>query len=292
MGNERIKANFAGLTTIFFWGITYISIKILLEAFNPIEILFIRFFLGIGFLMILYPKPLKIKNKSQEIIFAFAGLTGITFFYLLENIALTYTMASNVGVISALAPFFTGIISYFFMKEKEKLNLNFFIGFIIALIGISFISFSGVSNLKLNPKGDILAVISVIIWGIYGNLTKIIGGYGYNSIQATRRTFIYGVIFMIPALYFFNFDINMDKILETKYLFNFLFLGLGASAICFTTWNYTVKILGAVKTSVFIYLIPIVAVVTSIIVLDEKITLISFLGICFTLIGLIVSNKK
>lgn len=33
-----------------------------------------------------------------------------------------------------------------------------------------------------------------------------------------------------------------------------LYLGLGASALCFVTWNFAVKELGAVKTSVYIYM--------------------------------------
>ncbi|MDP0506873.1 MAG: DMT family transporter [Fusobacterium sp. JB019] len=292
MKTKKIAGNIAGFTTVFFWGITYISTKVLLEVFNPVEILFTRFLMGLIFLVLLYPKPLKIKDKKQEIYFALAGITGVTLFYLLENIALTYTMASNVGVISALAPFFTGIIGYIFMKNKEKLTKNFFIGFVLALIGVGLISFNGATTFKVNPVGDLLAVSSVIIWGIYGNLTRKLGSYGYNTIQVTRRTFIYGIIFMLPALKFFDFNVQISDLLQYKYLFNMVFLGLGASAICFVTWNYTVKVLGAVKASLFIYLIPIITVITSFIFLNERLTWMSFFGIIFAILGLMISNKK
>lgn len=292
MKTKKISGNIAGFTTVFFWGITYISTKVLLEVFNPVEILFTRFLMGLIFLVLLYPKPLKIKDKKQEIYFALAGITGVTLFYLLENIALTYTMASNVGVISALAPFFTGIIGYIFMKNKEKLTKNFFIGFVLALIGVGLISFNGATTFKVNPVGDLLAVASVIIWGIYGNLTRKLGSYGYNTIQVTRRTFIYGIIFMLPALKFFDFNVQISDLLQYKYLFNMVFLGLGASAICFVTWNYTVKVLGAVKASLFIYLIPIITVITSFIFLNERLTWMSFFGIIFAILGLMISNKK
>jgi len=292
MKTKKIAGNITGFITVFFWGITYISTKVLLEVFNPVEILFTRFLMGLIFLVFLYPKPLKIKDKKQEIYFALAGVTGVTLFYLLENIALTYTMASNVGVISALAPFFTGIIGYIFMKNKEKLTKNFFIGFVLALIGVGLISFNGATTFKVNPVGDLLAVASVIIWGIYGNLTRKLGSYGYNTIQVTRRTFIYGILFMLPALKFFDFNIQMSDLLQYKYLFNMVFLGLGASAICFVTWNYTVKVLGAVKASLFIYLIPIITVITSFIFLNERLTWMSFFGIIFAILGLMISNKK
>jgi len=53
-----------------------------------------------------------------------------------------------------------------------------------------------------------------------------------------------------------------------------------------------VKILGAVKTSIYIYIVPVVTVVTSIIVLHEQITLMAFIGTVLTLIGLFLSQKR
>ena len=71
-----------------------------------------------------------------------------------------------------------------------------------------------------------------------------------------------------------------------------LFLGLAASAICFVTWNFAVKLLGPVKTSVYIYVVPVVTVISSVLVLHEKINLISALGIILALVGLVVSESK
>lgn len=51
---------------------------------------------------------------------------------------------------------------------------------------------------------------------------------------------------------------------------NIIFLGIGASALCFVTWNFAVKLLGAVKTSVYIYLVPVITIITSAIILHEK----------------------
>lgn len=112
----------AALVTIVIWGTTFISTRILLTDFTPIEILFFRFLLGLIALIIVYPKRLKLSDRKQELIFAAAGLCGICLYYLLENIALTYTMASNVGVIISIAPFFTAVLSHIFMRSEEKLN--------------------------------------------------------------------------------------------------------------------------------------------------------------------------
>ena len=215
----------------------------------------------------------------------------ICLYYLLENIALTHTMASNVGVIISVAPFFTAVLSHVFLKTEEKLKAQFFIGFIIAMAGICLISFSS-SELKMNPIGDILAIVAAFIWAVYSLLTRKISSYGYNTIQTTRRIFAYGILFMLPFLFVFDFNLNVQKIAKPEYVLNFIYLSLGASALCFVTWNYAVGVLGAVKTNVYIYIVPVITVVTSVIVLKEKIIWTAAVGIGLTLIGLFLSESK
>ncbi|WP_251354006.1 DMT family transporter [Hominisplanchenecus murintestinalis] len=279
------------LITIVIWGTTFISTKILLADFTPIEILFFRFLMGLLVLIAVYPKRLGIKDKKQELTFAAAGLCGICLYYLFENIALTYTMASNVGVIVSVAPFFTAVLSHVLRKTEEKLKAQFFIGFIVAITGICLISFSS-SELKLNPIGDILAIVAAFVWAVYSLLTRKISGYGYNTIQITRRIFAYGILFIIPFLFVFDFSLDVQKFVKPEYALNLIYLGLGASALCFVTWNYAVKVLGAVKTSVYIYIVPVITVVTSVIVLKEEITWMAAVGIGLTLIGLFLSESK
>jgi drug/metabolite transporter (DMT)-like permease len=288
--NKNAIGHLSALITILIWGTTFISTKILLKDFSPIEILFVRFCIGFITLLLVYPHKLKIINRKQEVLFAGAGLCGVTLYYLLENIALTYSMASNVGVIVSIAPFFTAIFAHLFL-DSEKLKPNFFIGFVFAIGGIFLISFNGSAVFKLNPLGDLLAVLAALVWSIYSILTKKISIYNYNTIQSTRRIFFYGILFMIPSLFIFNFKWSFERLLNPIYLFNILFLGLAASALCFVTWNFSVKLLGAVKTSIYIYIVPVVTVITSIIVLNEKITPVAALGTFFTLIGLFLSES-
>ncbi len=289
--NKTTTGHIAALITIVIWGTTFISTKILLIDFTPIEILFFRFLLGLLVLIIVYPKRLKLKDRKQELTFAAAGLCGICLYYLLENIALTYTMASNIGVIISIAPFFTAVLSHIFMKTEEKLKAQFFIGFFVAMVGICLISFNG-RELEINPIGDILAVAAALVWSVYSLLTRKISSYGYNTVQTTRRIFTYGIVFMLPFLFVFDFSLDIQKVVKPEYALNLIYLGIGASALCFVTWNYAVKILGAVKTSVYIYMVPVITVATSVIVLKEKITWASAIGTILTLIGLFLSESR
>lgn len=291
MDKKTTAGHVTALVTIVIWGTTFISTKILLAGFTPIEILFFRFLLGLLVLIVIDPKRLKIKDKKQELTFAAAGLCGICLYYLLENIALTYTMASNVGVIISAAPFFTAVLSHVFLKTEEKLKVQFFIGFAVAMTGICLISFNG-RKLELNPMGDILAVAAAFIWAVYSLLTRKISGYGLNIIGTTRKIFTYGIVFMLPFLFVFDFNLDVQRFVKPEYALNLIYLGLGASALCFVTWNHAVKVLGAVRTSVYIYIVPVITVVTSVIVLKEEITWIAAIGIGLTLIGLFLSESK
>lgn len=95
MGNKKTFGHLAALLTIVIWGTTFISTKILLVDFKPVEILFYRFVMAFVILLAMAPKRLKTKSCKEELTFVLAGLCGICLYYLLENIALTYTLATT-----------------------------------------------------------------------------------------------------------------------------------------------------------------------------------------------------
>lgn len=275
------------VVTILIWGTTFIATKILLQAFSPIEILFLRFVLGFFALSLADWRRLHGTSQKQHLVFAAAGLCGVTLYYLLENIALTYTFASNVGVIISAAPFFTALFSM--IGGKTRLNILFFLGFATALCGIWLISFG--DGFSLHPVGDLLSLLAALAWAAYSLLTHKIAGYGYPIIRTTRIVFLYGLLFMLPVLPWMGFRFAPTRLLEPVYALNLLFLGLGASALCFLTWGCAVKILGAVKTSIYIYMVPTIAVAASVLILHEPFTIRTTCGIGLTFAGLLISER-
>lgn len=293
----RVAGHMAAIFTMLIWGTTFISTKVLLESLSPLEILVLRFVAGYIFLWLIRPVPLKMKSVKEELIMVVAGITGIGIYYLLENIALTMTQASNVSVIVSVAPIFTGIMAHFFL-DGERMKKSIVAGFICAMLGICLITFQKGEKLELNPVGDFLGLAAAAIWGVYSVCTRKIGGFGYDTIVTTRRTFFYGILFMLLALPFMDFHLQVPALLQPVNLANVIYLGIGASAICFVTWNYAVKSLGATKASVYIYGIPVVTILMSIPLLHEVITLQAIAGTVLTLVGLLISewpfsaNKK
>ncbi|MCY7751794.1 DMT family transporter [Bacillus haynesii] len=288
---RETAGHLAAVITIFIWGTTFVSTKVLLEDFPPVDILFYRFLIGLIVLIIVHPHMLTFRSWRQEALFAGAGLCGVTLYFLLENIALTLTYASNAGIIVAVIPMITAVLAHFLLSG-EKLEPRFFIGFAAAFTGLALIFFNGQMMLKLNPLGDILAAASAFVWAAYAILMKKISTFGYHTIQYTQRIFLYGLLFMVPALFLFDFRFDASPFASPVNWLNILFLGAGASALCFVTWNWSVGVLGAVKTSAYIYMVPVITIAASVVILQEKLTWVAFCGGALTLAGLYISETK
>lgn len=288
---KTLTGHLTAIGTIFLWGTTYIATKKLLDDFSPVDILIFRFVIGYIVLWMLHPKPLARQGKKVELLLAGAGLSGVTLYFLFENTALTYTLASNVGVIVSIAPLLTAILANLFLGEK-KLSVQFMIGFVVAMAGIILIGYNGSFILKLNPLGDILATLSAVLFATYSIIMRKISDYNLNILALTRRMFFYGLLFMLPTLLWMDFNPDITRLAVTTNLMGMLFLGVGASAICYGSWNWAVGILGPVKTSIYIYMVPVVTIVSAALYLGERLNWVSISGACLTLAGLYISQRK
>lgn len=292
-----MRYHFVALFTILVWGLTFVSTKVLLVDFTPLQILAIRFAIGTLALCALRPHVMHLRERRHEWFFVFAGATGIAAYYLLENIALMFTTATAVGVIVAASPLFTAIIAMA-RGDRSVLSVRFVIGFLLAMGGLVLVgvstggedamsAFGGLSYL-----GDLLALLAAVVWAVYSMLVKRIGELGYETIASTKRTFLWGLVFIIPTSILLGGDLpTAREALVWDNLANLLFLGLIASAACFVTWNVAVRRLGAVVSTTYIYLVPAITATASIILLGEPLTVPIVTGLALTIAGLVLSQR-
>lgn len=284
--------------SVITWGITFISTKYLLLALSPLEIMFYRFLIAYIGLWIFRPKWEKIQLKDN-LYFALAGLTGIVLYQYAENTALNFTAASNVSVIVSICPLFTAIFMQIFFKEKH-ITPWFILGFFLSITGVALVSINGRIDITFNPKGDLLALLAGLCWGFYSVFVNIINTRNYDSLCATRRMFFFAEIFMIPLMLLgsktgqvdFSAELMRLRVSNPYNWLNICFLGLVASGFCFWAWNKACKIVGTVRITGGIYLIPVVTIVFAFFLLGEKISPLGLAGAVITIAGLFISGKK
>ncbi|MCI1985360.1 MAG: DMT family transporter [Lactobacillus sp.] len=290
MTQKPLIGHLAAAVTVFIWGTTFIATKVLLRHFGPVEILLTRFVIGYVALLIMRPGRVHLAHPRQEWWFVGAGASGITLYYLLENLALAHTTASNVGIIVTISPFLTALLAQLWL-HAPKPSRWFYFGFVLAISGVILISYRGGATMHGNLMGDVLAVLAACAWAVYSILTTKIGELSLNLIQSTRHVFFYGIVLMLPIMAGFGFHIDYQQLVQPQTLANFLYLGIGACAVCFVTWNLAVKRLGTVRSSVYIYVVPVITLVFSVWLLHEPMTPLIFSGAVLTLLGLWLSSR-
>ena len=286
----ELSGHLIALATICVWGSTFIFSKTLLDVFTPVQIMLLRFFVAYAVLWCMYPKTEKTTARDNLGIF-FMSLFADTVYFLCENNALRYTLASNVSILVASAPIWTAVLAHFFIKGN-KLRKNTVYGSLIALVGVALVVFNGTVVLKFNPFGDMLSMAAAICWALYSvMITRYI--HRFSSFFLMRRMTFFAILTTLPLAFFMG-ELNMPlyEFADPHKLFCIVFLGILGSGISYVTWNIATRRLGIVKVNTYIYVNPFVTLVTGALFLHEPITLMSVIGALFIICGVIIGVRE
>jgi drug/metabolite transporter (DMT)-like permease len=274
--------------TAFFWGITFICTKHLGLYFSSLEILFIRYLIAYALLWCMHPHALRIKNLKQEGMILLCGLTGALVYQYLENLSVSYTTAASVSFICAITPICTALLAWLFLKERVRMRT--WLGMAISLIGVFFICFGDAGRIETGLMGDLIMLGGIWLWSVYSVLIKKVGDFGYAGLAVTRRIFFYALVFMLPFMIKSFGTMPYGALTRLDVFPNLLFLGAIASAICFSTWNRSVDLLGATTTSLYLFATPLITLVAELIYARSLPGFFSLLGMGITLVGLGISE--
>lgn len=271
------------------WGATFISTKVLLEYLSPLQILFSRFLLGYIALWCLYPHRSPKYGRKAQLLFALAGFLGTFLYFLMENVALQHTTASNVGVLVSLAPLFTAAVSKL-ENPKLTLSLQFFVGAVLSFVGVLLIVFGDNMSLVINPLGDTLALGAAFVWALYSIVLNKLSVYKAPILVSTRTIFGYGLIFIVAGVLYADDFPGSEILLKTEVWSNLIFLGFIACAARYSMWTMAVETIGPDRTALYLYLVPVICLVCSYLILGENLTAWSAAGTFLVLFGLILSQ--
>lgn len=275
--------------TVAIWGTTFIATKLLIEAgLSPASIMLLRFLIAYICIWPFTRRSFFASTLKDEFLFLLAGLSGGSLYFLAENTALSYSLASNVSLLVCTAPLLTALLFLLFRKG-ERFRIKLFWGSIVAFSGVALVIYSGGTQLKLNPIGDFLALGAAFMWAIYSLVIKGLNGR-YSSLFLTRKVFFYGILTVLPFVLMQSEAFDYGLLLKPKIAANLLFLGVVASMLCFHTWNIATHTLGVVRTTNYIYFTPLVALLGASLFLGEVLPLAAFGGAILIVAGLYLAK--
>lgn len=289
------KYHIVAFLTVAVWGTTFVWTKLLIiNGLSPAQIFTLRFIIAYvlltGFSLWRGRHKWQSDNWRDELTMMALGLTGGSMYFLTENESLRFTTATNTSLIVCSCPLFAMLIIALFYKSERFSRLQA-LGSLLALIGMAAVVLNGHFVLHLSPLGDTLAFSACICWALYTLLMKPVMGR-YPAMFITRKVFFYGILTILPYYIFVPDMPSMDVLMRPEVALNLLFLGSVASMLCYLTWSWCMKGLGAVICTNWVYVNPITTIIAAWLILDEQITVYFLIGSILIIAGMYLSSKK
>lgn len=271
------------LTTIF-WGSSFVAGKVALPEFPPMSLTFFRFIIATS---IIFPymwskSTVKIPDRKDIPLLFGLGFLGVSGYFALQFTALIFTSAANASTINALNPLVSSLLANMLTDErlsKRKIGL-----IVLALMGVILTVTGGDINVLLNMqfnKGDLIMSIAMLSFAIYGVYSKK-ATQKYEPLMVTSYVFLFGLIQITPLMLkegVYGQVLTFSSAAWT----GIIIMALGSSVLGYQIQQVSIKRIGVNKTSLFINLVPLFAIMFSYIFLGESITIINILSA--TIIG-------
>jgi len=289
--SKKTVGHLFALFTIVVWGSCYVLTKNMLNAgFTAIQITPIRMALAYLALLVMRPKFLRLPLRD-ELMFVLIGIAGGSFYFFLQNTALTRTYAANVSIIVSLSPIFTVMLAQLFSRRNEKLGKFVYIGSLVAIAGVVLVVLNGSLNFHLSPVGDLLALAAALAWAVYSILIKKYTEQ-YDNFIVTRRVMLWAFLTGVPLMLLTDGMPNLIPLFtEPKVLLSWLFLGILGNAVCFAIWNIAFQRLGVVVTNNYLYASPFVTLVVGWLLLKEPISVMGIVGAVLITLGVFLAQR-
>ena len=265
------------LLAVLFWGWTFVATKIVLPYMTPVELLGLRFLLGLPVLLaVLGVKKLRFNFNPRGRRSILIGSAIITAHFLIQITGLKYTSATNTGWIISVTPLVIALLS--FMVLRERIGRYQVVGIGVATVGIfCLISKGDFSNLGwLSSIGDWLILATAHTWAIYTVATRNV------SRQCHPLTVTVGVLLpsSVVVLGYMLFTSDWSKFLQlpADAIVALLFLGILGLAVAHWFWQEGVSKLGATRAGLFLYIMPVSTTALAVPYLDESFGLFTAVG--------------
>ena len=277
--------------TSIVWGTTWVASKIGVAEIAPLQMAYIRQFLG-GMCFIIFfmlYKKLSFPTRRQFLWLLIMSLLMFVMANGLSTWSLLYIPTGLSALIGALYPLSVVIIEMVFFKNRNMTILTF-IGLLLGITGIGIVVYE--NAFQHRPDGFIfgvvLSVIAMLSWSV-GTIIIARGKIKINPYYGTGWQMLISsfILFIVaettqPTIPFQNISATAWAVIA--------YLVLAGSLLAFIAFIYSMKKLPPAVSSLYAYMNPLVAMVTAAIVLHEKLTLNILWGAIVTLIGVFIVN--
>jgi drug/metabolite transporter (DMT)-like permease len=268
------------------WSSSYAVTKEVLQEVGPLSIGAVRFTLAALLLSVLIrmgrnrPAP---PDRAQRRMLYLSGLLGITVYFILENVGVDLSTASDASLIVATYPLMTMLMELFVFRTRMASTRV--AGVLLAAVGCFLIVRNGAEvGGSQRWLGDILLLLGGLAWAGYNVLGKR-SSAGQNTIGVTYYQTVAGAGGFLVASLLKAGDWRVPGVATSSLL---VYLAVACSVGGFLLYNYGLHRMASAVAVNILNLVPVFGVLGAVVINGETVRPAQVLGGGVIIIGVLI----
>ena len=273
---------------VLIWAGNMVINKLAADAIAPSAIAFYRWVLALLLMTpLVAPRVWRARAEIRPVLgkLAVLGFLGLAAWQGLAYYAALTTTATNMGIIAAMLPLVTIVLSALVLREPPTLGM--ILGSVLAFSGlIILLSHGSPANVLQDGVnlGDLLMVGACISYACYGILLRrwklTLDPWVSIYVQASFAT----LALLVPFL------VGTWSPITTKNVWLILYAAIPASLVATFLWMRSIRTLGANRSSIMSNLMPPLSALLAFIFLGERLQSYHIIGGIVTIAGVVLSQ--
>jgi len=292
---SQTRAYLALLAIMILWGSYPAMAKLAFRDFPPVFLTMLRCVIASLFLVGLLLRSGETATRgltpAATRAFLFLGVSGLCLSMQLTYVAIYYTTAANVVILSAVTPVMVAVAARVYLGER--LRRVQWLGVGISALGVLVILTKGrLAALRVEDlrAGDFINLVSIMGWTAYTVYGKRVLGT-FSPALATTGAYVMGTLLLIPIAAATTPFFPAPRMTSALAWLVVLYQAV-AGAVAHVWWYRAVLVVGASRSAIFMNLQPLIGVALAAILLDEPITLWQIAGGIFVLAGVGLTTQR
>lgn len=272
------------------WGFNLSALKVLVVAIDPFVLTSFRIFVA-GVTVLIISKAMgifRLPTWKEWRLIIYISLFNVVLHHMFLALGLFATSGVNAGLILGSGPLITMMLSIILLKDQVT-RLRVF-GFILGFSGILLTTIAGAEGFSALSIGDGMVFISVLAQAFsFILISKLNPTFdprlltGYMLLFGSIVLFLFSFVFGRPMM-------ELEALFSWKFGSLFLFSAVLCTAFGHMTYNYAIKQVGPVETTIFINLNTFFALLGAALFLGEPIIQNQLVGLVLILGGVFIGS--
>jgi drug/metabolite transporter (DMT)-like permease len=269
------------------WGSSYLFIKNLVDAADPVTIIAVRMVLGaitLGAILLLQRRMLPAWGTVWGHLAVMSLLGNLLPFWLIAW-SQKHTTSALAAVLNAAIPLFTLLIAATAFR-MERITPNRVAGIALGMVGVAFLTGSSVLDFGSSGGLGALALLGAsLCYGFaFAYARRFVRGNPLSNVTAQLGM---GAIVIVPVALATGW-VETDKLAATD-IAGWIILSAVGTGLAYVIYYGLIAEMGATAASFVTYIIPVVGVILGWVILDERLAWTGFVGMALIVVGVWVS---